>query len=235
MSVNGRDLVLLSSSAERGYLSHIDLTNPDLFEGDVLCAPQQTINVRRVRAIYGDLFERIRIKNYNPFDVTLEVRLTFGADFADIFDVRGMTHRHSGGSHPPTVKDSTIEFVHEGRDHAAADHQDPLRRRARAHRRRGGARHGGLPAPPRPVPDPARRGRDRAGPGDRTDERGPGLRPRGPRAPSLVRGVGAGVDADRHRQRGVQPAPGPQPARPARAVHAGGGRRRSSPPGSRGT
>src|SRR5262245_3192045 len=117
MTVNGRDLVLLSSSAERGYQSHVDLTNPDLFEDDVLCAPQQTINVRRVRAISGDLFERIRIKNYNPFDVTLEVGLTFGADFADIFDVRGMTHRHSGGSIPPTVNGSAIEFVHEGRDH----------------------------------------------------------------------------------------------------------------------
>ena len=117
MTMNGRDLVLLSSSAERGYQSHVDLTNPDLFEEDVLCAPQQTINVRRVRAISGDLFERIRVKNYNPFDVTLEVRLAFGADFADIFDVRGMTHRHSGGSYPPTVNGSAIEFVHEGRDH----------------------------------------------------------------------------------------------------------------------
>src|SRR5215218_9887664 len=117
LTMNGRDLVLLSSSAERGYQSHVDLTNPDLFEDDVLCAPQQTINVRRVRAIAGDLFERIRIKNYNPFDVTIEVALTFGADFADIFDVRGMTHRHSGGSIPPTVDGSAIEFVHEGRDH----------------------------------------------------------------------------------------------------------------------
>jgi glycogen debranching enzyme len=118
MTMNARDLVLLSSSAERGYQSHVDMTNPDLFEDGVLCAPQQTINVRRVRAISGDLFERIRIKNYNPFDVTLEVGLTFGADFADIFDVRGMTHRHSGGSSiPPTVNGSAIEFVHEGRDH----------------------------------------------------------------------------------------------------------------------
>jgi len=116
MRVNGRDLVLLSSSAERGYMSHVDLTNPDLYEGDVLRAPQQTINVRRIRAIYGHLFERIRIKNYNPTDVTLEIQLGFGSDFADIFDVRGMTHRHSGGSHPPTVTDATIEFVHEGRD-----------------------------------------------------------------------------------------------------------------------
>src|SRR4029453_5143965 len=95
----------------------VDLTNPDLFEDEVLCAPQQTINVRRVRAISGDLFERIRIKNYNPFAVPLEGGLTFGADFADIFDVRGMTQRHSGGSIPPTVNGSAIEFVHEGRDH----------------------------------------------------------------------------------------------------------------------
>jgi glycogen debranching enzyme len=51
MTMNGRDLVLLSSSAERGYQSHVDMTNPDLFEDEVLCAPQQTINVRRVRAI----------------------------------------------------------------------------------------------------------------------------------------------------------------------------------------
>src|SRR4029453_14714685 len=51
LTMNGRDLVLLSSSAERGFQSHVDLTNPDLFEEDVLRAPQQTINVRRARAI----------------------------------------------------------------------------------------------------------------------------------------------------------------------------------------
>lgn len=116
MTVNGRDLVLLSSTAERGYMSHVDLTNPDLFEDGVLSAPQQTINVRRVRAIDGHLFERIRVRNYNPFGVTLEIELRFGADFADIFDVRGMTHRHTGGPHAPVVSPDRIEFLHEGRD-----------------------------------------------------------------------------------------------------------------------
>jgi glycogen debranching enzyme len=115
MTMNGRDLVLLSSSAERGYMAHVDLTNPDLFEGDDLCAPQQTINVRRVRAIRGSLFERIRIKNYNPFEVTLEVELRFGADFADIFEIRGMTERRSAGT-PPTVEGAQISFAHDGRD-----------------------------------------------------------------------------------------------------------------------
>src|SRR5262245_12715477 len=115
LTMNGRDLVLLSSSAERGYMAHIDLTNPDLFEDEVLCAPQQTINVRRARAIKGSLFERIRIKNYNPFPVTLEVELAFGADFADIFEIRGMSERRPGGT-APAVDGSEIRFVHDGRD-----------------------------------------------------------------------------------------------------------------------
>jgi glycogen debranching enzyme len=115
LTMNGRELVLLSSSAERGYMAHIDLTNPDLFEDRVLCAPQQTINVRRARAIRGSLFERLRIKNYNPFPVTLEVELAVGADFADIFEVRGMSERRPAGTRP-NVDGSQIRFVHDGQD-----------------------------------------------------------------------------------------------------------------------
>ncbi len=116
LRINGRELVLLSSSSDRGYLSHVDLTNPDLFDGDRLSAPQQTINVRRVRTIEGHLFERIRIKNYNAFDVDLDVELRFGADFADIFEVRGMTPERAPGSSPPTLDDGVIEFAREGLD-----------------------------------------------------------------------------------------------------------------------
>jgi glycogen debranching enzyme len=116
MTINGRQPILLSSSAERGYLSHIDLTNPDLFEDDALCAPQQTINVRRVRAIHGNLYERIRVKNYNTFEVTLDVELRFGADFADIFEVRGMATEHAEEPPAPSVRDGVIAFAHTGRD-----------------------------------------------------------------------------------------------------------------------
>src|SRR5437867_1824785 len=73
MTMSGRDPVLLSSSAERGYMSYVDLTNPDLYEGEAVSVPQQTLNLRRIRAINGKLFERIRVKNYNAFAVTLEL------------------------------------------------------------------------------------------------------------------------------------------------------------------
>jgi glycogen debranching enzyme len=116
MTINGRNPVLLSSSSERAYMSHVDLTNPDLYDGDTLAVPQQTLNLRRIRAIDGRLFERVRIKNYNPFPVTLDVEFRFGADFADIFEVRGMARAPGPPPRPPRVKDATIEFVCDGRD-----------------------------------------------------------------------------------------------------------------------
>jgi glycogen debranching enzyme len=116
LTINGRDPVLLSSSSERGYMSHVDLTNPDLYDGEVLTVPQQTLNIRRIRAISGRLFERVRVKNYNPFAVAIDLEFNFGADFADIFEVRGMTRDSSVPPQPPQVKDGTIEFLYDGRD-----------------------------------------------------------------------------------------------------------------------
>jgi glycogen debranching enzyme len=116
MRVSGREPVLLSSSAERAYLSHVDLTNPDLFDGDGVAVPQQTLNIRRIRAVGGCLYERVRIKNYNPHPVDLEVSLTMGADFADVFEVRGLLRERSGHHEPPLLLDRVVEFAHLGLD-----------------------------------------------------------------------------------------------------------------------
>src|SRR6266550_4470064 len=91
MKLSGREPVLLSSSSERAYMAHVDLTNPALYEGDELAVPQQTLNIRRIRAINGRLFERVRVKNYNAYAVSLDLEFSFAADFSDIFEVRGMT------------------------------------------------------------------------------------------------------------------------------------------------
>ncbi len=116
MTINGRPPVLLSSSSERGYMSHVDLTNPDLYDDEVVTVPQQTLNLRRIRAINGRMFERVRVKNYNPFPVTLDLEFHLGADFADIFEVRGMTREAGPAPRPPVVRDGVIEFVYDGRD-----------------------------------------------------------------------------------------------------------------------
>jgi hypothetical protein len=74
LRVAGRDPILLSSSAERVYVSHVDLTNPDLYEEDRAPVAQHTLNIRRIRAIRGRLYERIRMKNYNPHPLAVDLR-----------------------------------------------------------------------------------------------------------------------------------------------------------------
>jgi glycogen debranching enzyme len=126
LTINGRDPVLLSSSSERGYMSHVDLTNPDLYDGEDLVVPQQTLNIRRIRAISGRLFERIRVKNYNPFPVSVDLELGFGADFADIFEVRGMRREGGPPSRPPVLRDSVLEFTYDGLDNVRRLSVDPI-------------------------------------------------------------------------------------------------------------
>jgi glycogen debranching enzyme len=117
LRISGRDPILLSSSAERGYVSHIDLTNTDLYEEDRAPIPQHTLNVRRMRTIRGRLYERLRFKNYNHQAVDLDVDLTFGADFADIFEVRGLSRETRGTYDPPRTGERSVAFGYAGEDH----------------------------------------------------------------------------------------------------------------------
>src|SRR5919108_4197164 len=117
LRISGRDPILLSSSAERAYMSFVDLTNPGLYDDDhQLTVPQQTLNIRRLRAVGGRVYERIRVKNYNAFDVRLDIQLAFGADFHDIFEVRGLSRPTKGHHDPPRAEGRSIEFGYLGED-----------------------------------------------------------------------------------------------------------------------
>ena len=116
MGISGMDPILLSSSAERAYISHVDLTNPPLEDHGDGGIPQHTLSIRRIRTIQHRLYDRIRIKNYNPFPVRLRLELTFGADFADIFEVRGLVREQRGTFEPPRVEGREIVFAYVGLD-----------------------------------------------------------------------------------------------------------------------
>jgi glycogen debranching enzyme len=116
LRLSGREPVLLSSSAERAYMAHIDLTNPELLQNGDVAVPQQTLNVRRVRVVSGKLYERVRLKNYNPRPVSVVMSLSLAADFADIFEVRGLHRPARGHVDPPRVEDKRAHLSYTGVD-----------------------------------------------------------------------------------------------------------------------
>jgi glycogen debranching enzyme len=116
MRVCGLEPVLLSSSAERAYMAHVDMTNPEVVVEDGSGIPQNTLSIRVIRAVAERLYQQVRIKNYNSFPVAVDVALSFGADFADIFEVRGLTRHLRGAYEPPRVEGSMVSLGYEGRD-----------------------------------------------------------------------------------------------------------------------
>jgi len=90
MDISGTRLSLLSAAGELNFMSNLQFANDTLLgqNGEVLAEPR-TISIRRNRFLHGGLHERLGFVNYNQHPVNATVRLTFGSDFRDMFEVRG--------------------------------------------------------------------------------------------------------------------------------------------------
>jgi glycogen debranching enzyme len=95
LTVGGLPPVLLSSSMQSGHHAVINATNPRLRLGGVE-VPQETLNVRRTVLIADRLYYRVRVRSFHGEPVATTVELLLGADFADVFEVRGMDRRTRG-------------------------------------------------------------------------------------------------------------------------------------------
>jgi glycogen debranching enzyme len=116
LAVNGQELRLLGSSSEQNYVSVIQLANPTIELPDGTAALARTISIRRIRYIKNGLHESIGLYNHNPFPVPLELTLSFGSDFCDIFEIRGFERKERGTVSPPTFSDSRLVLSYSGLD-----------------------------------------------------------------------------------------------------------------------
>ncbi len=90
-------VVLLAATGELNFLTTLQLANSASVLPDGTRLQPRSISVRRNRFVHNGLHERIGFLNYNPFPVRATVRLTFGSDFRDMFDVRGCHRRGEHG------------------------------------------------------------------------------------------------------------------------------------------
>ena len=89
---------LLSSSGEHNFMMTLQFANPAFKAADGRDVRPRTLSLRRNRFLHAALHERIGIFNYNPFPVPVTLRLSFGSDFRDMFDIRGYARRSKHGA-----------------------------------------------------------------------------------------------------------------------------------------
>jgi glycogen debranching enzyme len=119
LRIGGRRPLLLSSTVkEENDLLTVDLTNVDISTpaGELLL-PRGQIHVFRSKFLWqGACHERLFVSNFGLTTVTTEIMLEFGADYADIFEVRGTKRERRGRRLDDLVEGSTVMLGYEGLD-----------------------------------------------------------------------------------------------------------------------
>jgi glycogen debranching enzyme len=92
-----RPLLLSSTIQDDNATFSADLSNPDLLVGDVIALRREQIHLHRMRFLWnGACYERLLVRNFSDNELCVHVAVRFGADFADLFEVRG-EHRAARG------------------------------------------------------------------------------------------------------------------------------------------
>ncbi len=110
VTVGGLRPVLLSSVMESGHHAVVNATNPVLRTGDGMPVLQETLHVRRTLLIADRLFYRVGIHSFHTETVSILVEVSLAADFADVFEVRGVGRRTSGELSAPTHEQGRLRF-----------------------------------------------------------------------------------------------------------------------------
>ncbi len=112
-----RPLFLSSTVKEDNELLTVDLTNPDIFQGDKIIIPRGTLHLFRTRFLWnGTCYERLAIKNYGLQPVNTRLFYQYEGDYADIFEVRGTHRKRRGRPLEPVIADGTVTLGYEGLD-----------------------------------------------------------------------------------------------------------------------
>jgi glycogen debranching enzyme len=115
LHLNGAPLLLLSSNVqEDNAVLQVDLANPGMMWRDLR---GELIHVNRLKFIWNSTcHERLLLRNFDlrQHDVTLAIR--FGADFADLFEVRGRKRAQRGEISVERRSDASIALRYLGLD-----------------------------------------------------------------------------------------------------------------------
>lgn len=119
LRIEGQQPLLLSSAMQsNNIVLSVDLTNPDLMRNDELVLAKDSIHVARAIFLWhATCYELLALRSFDNTPRRIRLALSFDADFADLFEVRGFRRRSERGEVSRTVPDErSLRF-----DYASVD------------------------------------------------------------------------------------------------------------------
>ncbi len=96
LAVGGGPALCLSSQVSADYVAQVDFTVTGLHEGDLLGRePVNYVHLRRDMLIDDVLVDRLLLTNFQGKPIDTWIELSWAADFADVFEIRGARRRRA--------------------------------------------------------------------------------------------------------------------------------------------
>ena len=126
LRLNGIRPVVLRAGSAANYRGTIQLTNPDYLNSPAgasepaseIVLRRHSLGMVRERVIGDGLGEKISVVNYTTAPERARLTLTLDADYADIFELRGVVRTRRGERLPNRGDGGLIEFGYRGVDEA---------------------------------------------------------------------------------------------------------------------
>ena len=114
---DARPLLLSSTIQDDNTVFSADMSNPDLLVGDEIAVRREQVHLHRLRFLWqGACYERLLVRNFSDRNMRVRLALSFSADFADLFEVRGERRAARGQSTSLRRDDKSVELRYAGLD-----------------------------------------------------------------------------------------------------------------------
>ena len=116
--INGVQPLLLGATVRDDNVAmSVDLTNADIYRDGVIVLPRDTIHIVRTIYLWGGVaHQRIHVANHGDHKLDFTLSLVFGADFSDLFEVRGSRRKRRGAQSSCVEGAETVRFTYLGLD-----------------------------------------------------------------------------------------------------------------------
>ncbi len=118
MLVNDRRPLLLNSAVSQDNTAlAVDLTTPDISSQGRLVLAKGVVHIFRSILLWQEAcYQHIRLHNYGPRPIRLQLTFLHAADFADIFQVRGVQRQQHGTLLPAERRNGELALSYHGLD-----------------------------------------------------------------------------------------------------------------------
>jgi glycogen debranching enzyme len=110
-------LLLGSNLRDDNSAFFVDLTNPDIIDGQRVILEKDTVHILRTIFLWrGTAYQRLGVRNYADRTIDLRLTVLFESDFADLFEVRGARREHRGRATAARRGDDQVLLIYRGLD-----------------------------------------------------------------------------------------------------------------------